>query len=312
MTNQYIVSYSNNKDEVQLDGFAELIKTNYDIPILSVRTHEDKNHKMNRTLFHQFITNNFAQVEFSDDGRECVIRYPDNLVVIKFDSHSSSAYTDFKNNLSTLLNSKFETENYKSGHTMYVGGMLYVKEDDVIKERRPHGDGVLYFDLPNYKMKYSGEFTKGLPDGAGVFYNKTGNISLKANNITKGVPMQKGKLEVNFKSNKQVVNIVFSELWNRFGIVNDTTKAIFVTSDEFLDTLARNLCKYDELTFEELCFDEKPQDDKIVEVWKLLNTIKRDNDSHYEYIRLVKYRQYNLFFAISGLLLLNIVVNIVR
>ena len=314
MTTQYIVKYSN-KDDTDLDVFVELIKTNYDIPILSVRTHDNKNDKMNQILLHQFITNNFAQVSYNDEKMACVMTYPNNILVFKFDNHSSSAFTEFKNNLSTLLNSKFETEYYKSGRVMYVGEVLYLKEDEVVKERRPEGNGVIYYDIPNHRIKYTGEFVKGLPDGAGIFYNNVGNISLKANNITKGIPTQKGKLEVNFRSNKQVINITFSELWKQFEIMNDTIKEIFVMSDEFLDILAKKLCNYENLTFEELCFDEKISDDKLVEVWKLLNIVKRENDSHHEIIKLINYRQNKMSKMLIGiicLLFINIIINVVK
>jgi hypothetical protein len=49
--------------------------------------------------------------------------------------------------------------------------------------------------------------------GAGVFFNAAGTISLKANNISNGIPTQKGKLEINFKTRKELTcNYLFFEV----------------------------------------------------------------------------------------------------
>ena len=55
MTNQYIVQYTNTKDDTNINGFAELIKTDYNIPILNIRSHEDKNNRLNKTYLYQFL-----------------------------------------------------------------------------------------------------------------------------------------------------------------------------------------------------------------------------------------------------------------
>lgn len=309
MTNQYIVQFTNNTvtETEPACGFAELFKTN-NIPVLNVRTCENKNDRSNQNLLYQFMTNNFAQVSYNDDNLECVLKYFDHVSVIKFDRHSSSAFTEFKKQMETLLNSKYETEYYPSGRVLYVGEVLYLKENDVVVKRQPHGSGVLYYDLPNYKIKYSGEFENGLVDGAGVFYDRTGNLKLKANNISSGVPTQKGKLEVLFKSNQQVVNLNFFTLWDD---LNVTDKSRFVISDSFVDRIALYTCKFENMSFDDLCFDDKTVDDKLVDLRKLLVNIRQENDKHYEIMKKSSLHQYDVLMFMMGLIVLNISVNLI-
>jgi hypothetical protein len=70
-----------------------------------VRTHENKTDPLNQTLFHQFITNNFGQVEFFDEIMECILICPNNNYLIKLlqlliKSNSSDFY---ENRLSFFL-----------------------------------------------------------------------------------------------------------------------------------------------------------------------------------------------------------------
>jgi len=309
MTNQYIVQFSNNTDKEFVYGFAELFKTNNDIPVLNVRTCENKNDTQNQTLLYKFITNNFADISYNDTNMECVLNYSDDVSVIKFDKYSSSAYTKFKNHLDTLVNSKFETEYYPSGRVLYVGEVLYVKEDEVVK-RQPNGSGIIYYDMPNHKIKYYGEFENGLPDGAGIFYDKTGNIKLKANNISKGVPVQKGKLNVSFKSKKEEVDVNFPSIFKKY--ISDSNVRDFVMSDNFLDIVASNVCNFENITFDELCFDEKVLDDKLVEIRKLLYTLKTDNDNQNILIGKLNVRQNNVLSVIVALLVVNMFLSLIR
>jgi hypothetical protein len=294
-----IPQFKSDHHEEPVYGFAELYKTNYDIPILMVRTHENKTDPMNQTLFHQFITNNFGQVEFFDEIMECILICPNNNYLIKFDKNSSSAFTEFKNQLSTLLNSKFETEYYPSGNTLYVGNVLHVKENDVVVKRQPNGFGILYYDLPDHKIKYSGEFENGMPDGAGIFYDKTGKIKLTANNISSGVPTQKGKLEFNFKTNKQVFKIEFSKFWDDVNIYDNTTKALFAISDTFLDLVVENVYKSVEISLKELQFNEKSVDEKLVEIKKQLDLFENENKIYHNNVKESNRSICNLLFGIS-------------
>jgi hypothetical protein len=312
MSNQYIIQFKSDQYEKAVHGYAELYKTNYDIPILMIRTHENKTDSMNQILFHQFITNNFGDVKFFDDIMGCTITTcKDTNYLIKFDKNSSSAFTEFKNQLSTLLNSKFETEYYQSGNPLYVGNVLHIKQNDVVVKRQPNGFGILYYDLPDHFIKYSGEFENGMPDGAGVFYDKTGKLKLTANNISNGVPTQKGKLELNFKTNKQVFNIEFYKFWNDVNINDNTVKALFVVSDTFLDILVENVYKSVDVPLKNLYFNEKSVDEKLIEIKKQLELFEKENEVYHNNVKESNRLLCNLLFGLGAGLFVNMLISMV-
>lgn len=311
MANQYIIKFSNNIYEEPVDGYAELTSTNYNIPVLSVRSCEDKNKA--QIILYKIITNNTCNVHFEDEMLECTVTCLGVPNKIKFDKNSSSAYTQFKTQFATLVYSKFETEYYPSGRVFYVGEVLYALDHEPPK-RVPNGNGIMYYDLPDYKIKYSGEFENGNFDGAGMFYNKKGNISLKANNISNGIPTQKGKLEVIFKTNKEVVDIDFFTIWEDLDSNDNKSKVKLVMSDNFLDDLAFNVCEYDGMTYDEVVFNNKTQEDKLCEIWSLLKTIQEDRNTHHsELVRISWLTQiYNFLFDFMTFIILAIIIQILN
>jgi len=297
MSNQYIIKFTNNDNEEQVSGYAEISKTNFDIPYLNIRTHEDKNDKMNKVLFHRFITNysSFGVVDFCDTNMSFYITIFDSMHKLFFDKNSSSAYSDFKTRLCSLLESRFETKNYSSGNVYYAGEVLYTKLDDGTLKIDAHGQGIVYYDQPGLKIKYSGEFENGFFDGTGVFFNPEGTISLKANNISNGIPTQKGKLEINFKSRKETISIDFFTVFDDIDINDNNSKVEFIMSDEFIDTLTESVCKFDDTSLEELKFNEESNEDKINKIYKLLCEIKQLQDiQQHGFIELIKYNRLNI------------------
>ena len=169
---QFIVKFNTN-NTTDIDSFVEFIKDNKQA-ILTVKTHTE-------TLFYKFMTNDFADVMFDDNMRSCTLTYKDynnnDLLqsTIKFDSSSTSAYTEFKKCFGEHLNSKYEVEYYPSGRELYIGEVLYKKDENgILLARIPNGSGTIYYDLPDHKIQYDGEFEEGLYDGAGIFYNNDG------------------------------------------------------------------------------------------------------------------------------------------
>ena len=266
MSNQYIVTFSNNLNQC-VSSYVDLYKTDYDIPVLHIQTCEDKTDNVNKILFHQFITNSFGKVEFDDKELKFTLTLQDIENSIIFDKNSSCAYSKFKN--------------HKSGNVLYVGQVLYIEE-----KRIPHGNGIMYYDLPDHKVKYSGEFENGTFDGAGLFYNKTGVISLKVNNISNGIPTQKGKLYLNFKNKNETYDIDFFNIWDEIDVIDNKSKVDLVMSDEFLNTLAEYLCDFEDKTFDELMFNEKSLDDKLDQIWDILCTINDNQNTHYNEIKI--------------------------
>ena len=291
MATQYIVKFTSSIENITIDVFVELNKTDKNIPTISVRTCKDSLDKMNQTLLLKFMTNDFAQVSFDDINMSCVLTcknyYSSEMytATITFDSSSSSAYSNFKKTFTEYYNSKYETEYYKNGREWYVGEVLYKKDDkDVVIERIPNGNGTFYYDLPSHKIKYSGDFENGNCDGSGTFYNTDGRITIKANNISSGVPTQKGKLYIKYSKKQEIIDIVFKEVWERLGLSTKECKKNFVNSDSFVNNIALLYWKKDEVSMEELIFEDKPLDEKYMELWKLvksqevfLNTINNTN-----------------------------------
>ena len=268
-----VKSTINNKAEV--DSFVELIKNKNNNSILTVRTHKDTFHELNETLFYKFMTNNFADVTFDDDKRLCLLSYKDYNTptpitsTIKFDSSSMSAYTEFKKSFTEHLNSKYETEYYKDGNVWYVGEVLYKKDaDNNTTERIPNGSGTIYYDLPSNIIKYCGEFEEGSYDGAGIFYSTDGKISLTANNISSGVPTQKGKLNINYKNKKETILITFNEVWDKLKLSTKEERVNFTLSNDFVTRLLSLYWTKDEI--EQYSYGEKSLDDKYVVLWCLM------------------------------------------
>tara|TARA_B100000902_G_C27255457_1_gene887615 strand:+ start:537 stop:1631 length:1095 start_codon:yes stop_codon:yes gene_type:complete len=293
MSTQYIVKFRtiSNDDDFSssefVDGFAEISEhklSNSAIPTISVRTHKSDSDAKNVVLFQKYITNKFAQINFSEDEKICSIQYNDGYnhnktytSFLKFDSNSSSAYSDFKKNFESHLNSKYETEYYNNGRIMYVGEILYNKDDEgKTTNRVPNGNGTLYFNTFGKNIKYNGEFDDGSYDGSGTFYNKDGKVTITSLNISNGIPTQKGKLKINYTDKYEVIDINFNELWEKVGIETKKQKKDFVMKDNFVNEVTKIYWQKDDLNLNELTFREKNATEQRTELWKELKKIKQE------------------------------------
>jgi len=273
MTTHYIIKFNNNIET--FDGFVELTKKN-NIPVLNVRTEKDSSNKLNQTLLCKFMTNNFAKFTFDDINSTLHLEYKDaysatiyNNTII-FDDSSMSAYSDFKKTFTEYLNSKYETEYYPSGREWYVGEVLYKKGvDEVVVERVPHGTGTFYYDLPSHKIKYNGDFENGMYDGSGTFYSMDGKMSIQCNNISNGIPTQKGKLHINFNNKKETHELQFNDIWEKFSLATKEERKEYVNSCDFVLFIAKLYWK-DDTTMEELIFQDKPLGEQYTELWKIM------------------------------------------
>jgi len=282
MSTQYIIKFETNGTET--DGVVELKRNKSNIPIITVRTHSDKSNESNQTLLYKFMTNDFAKATFEDTERKCILcckkansNIFTNTFTIVFDSSSSSAYSEFKKTYNEFVNSKYETEYYPSERVMYVGEVLYKKEaNDIITERIPNGTGVLYYDLPDQMIKYVGEFENGMYDGAGIFYTTDGKISIQANNISAGIPTQKAKISINFKTKQETLEINMNEVWDKFMLSSKDLKKKLVLTDTFVNEVSYLYWNYTDLEEHTLC--EKSTDDKFVALWETLREYQTRTD----------------------------------
>jgi hypothetical protein len=282
MSTQYIIKFSRNEDDQKLDGYVELKKETYNnIPCIAIRSRKNELDDNNVTWFHKLITNNFASVDFNDDHSECYLNYKEGFSrsldfksTISFDKSSSSAYSTFKKVFTELLNSKCESEYYSNGRLLYTGEVLYKENATELKSRVPNGDGTLYYDNLAQSAKYMGEFEDGKYDGGGMFFSKDGNLKLRANNISNGIPTQKGKLHISFPNVNEVVELNFREMWEKLNLTSKDSQRNFVLSDNFVNKVTSLYWKHPDLNMNQLEFVNMNVKDQQLELWNEVKSLQ--------------------------------------
>ena len=284
MSTQYIIKFSRNESDNLLDGFVELGRETYNnVPSITVRSHKNVLDDDNVTWLHKLITNNFADVSFNDEKNECCLSYKEGFsrsldVTSKviFDKSSSSAYTTFQKELSAMLNSRYESEYYSNGRVLYTGEVLYKDNNEGTKTRVPNGNGTLYHDTLSQSVKYSGEFEEGKFDGAGSFYSKDGNLKITANNISNGIPTQKGKLFINFKNVNDVIDLNFREVWERLKLDTKDSQRNFVLTDTFVNKVTSAYWHHPDMDMNQLEFINMKVKDQQLELWSEIKSLKEE------------------------------------
>lgn len=323
MSTEYIVKFSKNIGEYfgtsePIDGFVELNPANNSsrVPTISVRTCKETTNKDNISLLFKFITSKFAEVNFNDNMNTCSMTYKDGysrsldyISEIKFDSSSSSAYTAFKTEFEKLLNSKKVTEYYNSGRVKYVGDITSTDECN-----NYNGDGTIYYDSYYSRAQYTGEFEDGIFDGSGKFYNHDNNIILEANNISNGIPVQKGKLHVNFKHRQEVIEVNFDDLWFKLGLTDKSKKRDFVKSSDFVNIITSSyLEKSDKnmnMNMNQLMFEDSSTSCQNMTIWTDIQTLRDElkvikNDTNINMNNLVQVGK-----ALTSIMFVNLLLNI--
>ena len=274
MSNQYIVKFikdASYSESYKYDGFLELISDN-GCPTILIRTCKDSTNPKNENLLNLYVSKNMGKINFDQENLTCTINTHYRYYKIIFDSSSSSAFSDFKTNFEVSLNSKFDTEYYpKSGYLKYVGEVLYKNIDRSIVT---NGYGTLYYNKSGQKIRYQGEFSDGNFDGAGKFYSSDGKVVLTANNISNGIPVQKGKLEINF-GKQEILEVKFSELWTKLNLNHKEFIRKFVLSDEFIDEILINFWDNKEVTIDEAKFKYLPDEDRQLVLYNELKNLKQ-------------------------------------
>jgi hypothetical protein len=350
MSNRYIVKFIqdvNNSESTASDAtdvFMELIKDN-GCPTVFIRTHEESTHPDNKNLLTLYVTRNMNKFNFLDD--ECTCTYKSHKII--FDSNSSSAYSDFKTNFEKSLNSKFGTEFYSNtGQLRYVGEVCEANEGnkdneanedneytDKIKAKtkaksnfcnkypntRPHGFGKLYYNCAGQNIKFKGEFSDGQYDGPGKFYSLDYKVVLTANNISNGVPVGTGTLEINYGNNKQCIPIIFNDLWERLGLGLDNDskglKRKYVISDEFIDNVLQLYWTNKEVSIRQAKFKDLSPEDKHLQLFNQINDLKASLDEtkkdfilfHQQNIKLLQTLSNNMLVTVVSVTLAQILLN---
>jgi len=261
MLSTYDISYRKTTDDIYKynNGFIKIDKKhNYS----TINIYDDKK----EIVFCEYIFKNLT-IDFKSDELHCIL----NDIVIKFDDNSSSAWTNFKSELTVLINTKNDIKKYPSGNIMCIGDLTEY-ENNV---QKMNGNGTLFYDTPNNNIKYIGEFVNGLIEGSGTFYTLDGFISISANNIVESIPQKIGQLIINYPNYKTTIDIDFINIWFKLNVYN-LDKAIIdlVYSDKFVETIAKLLWK-DSKSIDEYKFTVMSNDDKFRIIYGKIEEQKR-------------------------------------
>jgi len=278
MSNVYIIKLKKNNNSDIVDAFLELSNNSNGHPYLQVRTHEKSSDVDNQELLYKYISNNFSQVSFltNDDNHECLLKYFDKIeynTTFYFDSQSASSFTHFTETFNNMINNKIETIKYPSGHLYYFGKTVNNRN---IKQ--PHGLGTVHYDTVASKVKYTGEFEYGKYDGAGEFFNYDNKISIKANNISNGIPTQTGVLTIKLGVKSELYDIDFNYLFESLKLTEKKDKQFFVNSDKFVNKVAKLYWTREE-SIKSVIFREQNINDKQLEIWNQLLKLNKKIDS---------------------------------
>ena len=130
-------------------------------------------------------------------------------------------------------------------------------------------DFVVWDGLYDAAVSYGVITENGMYDGSGTFYSMDGKMSIQCNNISNGIPTQKGKLHINFNNKKETHEFQFNEIWEKFSLATKEERKEYVNSCDFVLCIAKLYWK-DDTTMEELIFQDKPLGEQYTELWKIM------------------------------------------
>ena len=194
-----IFQYDNNQDTWSFieDGFALISDKSYG-PTLIIRSKEDANDLKNVNYMNIIISEDLNfEYKPSDDNTGYTVQFIKNndRIGIKFAQASSQSYEEFKSQLETKIATKYKVLYYESGNLQYSGQFI---------ENEVSGEGTEFYDTPEQKPKYKGDFEDNTYDGSGTFYSCDGNINITANNMSRGLPNGKIILKINRKDKEDI------------------------------------------------------------------------------------------------------------
>ena len=239
----YKYDVNESKWEYIEDGFAIITDRSYG-PVLLVRTKENPGDLDNKYYLDSIISEDFeCEFKESDNSSGFTARFNNgkNKLGIKFDGSSSQAFTEFKEQIAKRKEIKYKTLLYESSYIQYSG--QFNDEEGVT------GEGTEFYDTPEQKVKYKGEFEDNLYDGAGTFYSYDGKLEIVANNISRGIPNGQLKLIIHRK-NKDDITKTFN--------FRSLDIEVNIGDNKFCETIARYFFKdLDSIFFEAYTLEEK-------------------------------------------------------
>jgi hypothetical protein len=186
--------------------------------------------------------NNIISIDYNENTTQIKLFYYNNKIAetiyIKFDEQSQSAYDKMTQNLKDFSKVKGVLY-YDSGNYRMDGEFILDEESG---RYSANGNASVYYDQPDKQLYYEGEIEDETFDGAGIFYNKTGNISLQVNNISQNNPIGTGKLIIKNYNNENYYEKEFS-----FDNVSDIDFTDF-NMGSFVETNIGQDCIFSDLT----------------------------------------------------------------
>ena len=218
----------NNTNINKITNNAEIIINN--VKILIKREGEEEIH---------ITKNHIINIEYNDPIIK--IAYNTNTIetiCIKFDEQSQSAYKAMVQTIKNFNKVKGIIY-YPSGNIKMEGEFIL---DDESGRYSANGNAKVYYDSQPKQLYYEGEIENETFDGSGIFYNKSGNISLKMNNIDQNNPIGNGLLIINDYSQKKFYEKTFS-----FDIITEEIDFNDFNLDDFIIENNKTDCVFDDL-----------------------------------------------------------------
>lgn len=181
--------------------------------------------------------------------------YDDIKFGFRFDARSSAAEVKFRNEYDNIIHKIQTIQKYKSERIHIEGHQVNGNFEGMCIE---------HYDKSKSPIKYIGEFEDGLYDGHGEFYSKCGNIKLTCNNICSGKPNGKGLLIVGKKS---------------YELNMEDYKHCEIDDDYLVNIYAELDINY-KLRLEELTFNQKDLNDKLLYLLREIQKIKYKDNSN--------------------------------
>ena len=228
------------------DGYATIALETYG-PMLRIMSHKNI-FDADNVIHVEKIINKSLAIHFSgsSDHRVKISTNYSDEYIITFDGNSGSAYRHFEKNINDKMSMRVDSIYYPSGILWMTGTFVNNMAD---------GYGTEFYDSPQIKIKYKGEFENGKYDGAGTFYSNDGSIEVIIQNISKGVPNGDCKIII-YKPNTTEISLRKTFKYNSLKIPLDSTDI------KFTNKIAEHLlttCKFDisRKTFRDSSIDEK-------------------------------------------------------
>ena len=173
-----------------------------------------------------------------------------------------------------------------------------------------NGEGTLYHDTFLNKPKYIGEFEDNEFDGSGKFFNIDNNISLVANNISNGIPVQTGKLIVDFRNRKEIIDIDFDKLWFDLELSDKNEKRSLIKQVDFVNIIASSYLNTSEKSMNQLIFEDRSTTEQNLIIWNDIQKIKEELNTIKSDLNINMNNIVNVTKALTSVLIFNLLINL--